>query len=362
MKKCLLFCLAALLFCELFLFGCAPKSKVKPLSLPQYSYEGKILSVSPESGTKLAFRYLGADAVWKSEEDRMFYSLLEDESFETIEIKENDVAQRKEFVFNGFTYSLRYEHTIVCPSLGKQYEVYGLLQEDLTQEMLAFVPEEMRYLYLVEEKTPRFVSSVIFDKSTGEVHSISALPNGYFLQGDESEAFLKQKALSFASPYTMASLENRSVEIETNGRQTLGFFTKSGNYTPERYVFRLDRLIDGKQALADRVEVIFANYGTFIYYYSTEGRSYTASQEEKIAKADVEYIQKQRAASVAESLSENWKLTGFEVISGGFDLYENELYYEANVKVTLQCSKPRTLADGEQDSYRFFIKLRAEIV
>ena len=50
------------------------------------------------------------------------------------------------------------------------------------------------------------------------------------------------------------------------------------------------------------------------------------------------------------------------MISSGLDLYENELYYEANVKVTLQCSKPKTLADGEQDSYRFSIKLRAEIV
>ena len=42
MKKCLLCCLAALLFCELFLFGCTPKSKVKPLSLPTLDYKGNI--------------------------------------------------------------------------------------------------------------------------------------------------------------------------------------------------------------------------------------------------------------------------------------------------------------------------------
>ena len=102
---------------------------------------------------------------------------------------QDDTAEKViSFTYGDFTYPFTYRET-VCRADGEAYHTYALLQKDITEEMLAQVPELIRSVFNDDSTTMKV------DVKTGRLLLCNGLPGRqYAFEGEVTEETLRQAA------------------------------------------------------------------------------------------------------------------------------------------------------------------------
>ncbi len=363
MKKCLLCCLAALLFCELFLFGCAPKSKVTPLSLPTLDYKGNIQALDKSKveycdTTFMIFKRM-------MPESDFWLTIEEDEDALPQTIIEEEAPQTREFTLGGFAYTLKYANTLVY-SDGEKTRRYGLRRKDLRSDMMALVPKGRRE-HLKSENIEDFVCTAFVDVNSDRVYAATDFPSGYYATGQESESFLKEKAIALLSensdlPYETYYCTITSYYRDSQGspQKETGVYNLKEGETLNSYKFEFSMGHEGR--LTNRIAYVsFFGYGSsYIWYGQTP--DFTAQDMEKIETVDLEYLYGQVVATYAKELPADWKLTDYSVQSQNFSKKDGVLRLYMNVTFKVQTDNRQLIKEGGKDTYEFPLTLYAEII
>jgi len=327
------------------LFGCAKKNDLSTADAqPHNTQIGRVYTGSSSKGVLLLAPDGSSSDVWKSKDDILIW---QDEVDFSQTIAPSTPASTKEFLFDGYIYHLKYVDTYTRS--GKSVHRYGLYEADITDDMLANVPEAERiYFHSNNPETP--ISIVSFLSGTDKVSLISNLPGGYFANGTETEVFLKQRAIDIAKPYTEEPFETymyscaTSYEIyDTSEKETCTdvktvpeIHAIKDNEKLEYYEIRYTRYV--QQNRTDGFVIVrFYGYGGMTVQYSNA--AFTDYDYEKIMRTDQNVIIDQLTNFIKQHIADGWIITECKATAASFGKYDdtddNFLYLTVSFSITI---------------------------
>lgn len=311
------------LFCSFCLWGCQRKGDGLEMDLQsQITQIGRTYVGSGANDVLLLAPDGSGSGVWRSQGDMLTWQ----ETFAlSQEIEATSPEAVRNFTFDGTTYRLKYISTYTRD--GKAVHRYGLFEEDITADMMAGVPTDQQDYFHSHPDEP--VSTVSFVTTTQKVSLISHLPGGYFADGTETEAFLKQKAIDIAKAYTDEPFETYTYSCQTayeiydtperkvllsNG-SAFDFYTMQPNEKLDYYEIRFTHYVK-KSKTDESVTIRFYGCGGMTIQYSNT--AFTEQDYAKIGKTDQNTVIKHLAAFMVRHLADGWELTEWQATDVSF--------------------------------------------